>query len=130
MENPYVLPMSEVLLEDSKVIELLINYRNEKKVINVLHSQGMSYSVATKLVRENIYSAQAILNKKRILWMLAYLFFFSASMLLILYNFQVSDWDLFQFLDPDRMSWLFVGPGLLGYFCYAMNQRLKIKQYS
>ena len=128
MENPYALPKSHVLFEDPKVVELLINYRNQKKVLNMLLREGMSYDVATKLVHENNYPAQVILNKRRRLWKLGALIFHSASMLLLLQAFQASGWNLFQFLQPDRMCWLFMGPGLLGHFCYVMNQRFKIKQ--
>jgi len=85
MEDPYTTPITRVVTENEKVIELLVRFKHQMKVVNMLRQDGMEFSEAQSIVTQNVKSAQAILNKKNRFWQIAaWILIFSGTVLPII----------------------------------------------
>ena len=59
MENPYLTPKTRVCPQNERVIDLLVEYKHQMKVLNMLRQEGMAYDEARSVVAESVELAQA-----------------------------------------------------------------------
>lgn len=62
--NPFAAPKTRLVSEDEKVIELLLRFKNQMKVMNMLRAEGMTADEATAKVRANAEEAKRRLARK------------------------------------------------------------------
>jgi len=68
MANPYSTPETRITNEDDRVIELLVRFKHQMKVVNMLRQDGMEFSDAQATVGLNVKAAQAALDKMYRAW--------------------------------------------------------------
>lgn len=62
--NPFKAPKSRVLNDDDKVIELLLRFKNQMKVMNMLRAEGLTADEAKAKVESNAKVAKSMLAKR------------------------------------------------------------------
>ena len=78
-------PHSMVVEEDEKVIDLLVRFKHQMKVVNMLRQDGMEFDKAQRVVSQNVKTAQKILNKSNRHWFIfGWILIFSGTVLPII----------------------------------------------
>jgi len=83
MGNPYTSPETIVSNENIRVVELLVRYKYQLKVVNMLRAEGMDYEDARRLVSNNVQAAQSALDLDNRFWKIAAIIFLVLSMTLL-----------------------------------------------
>ena len=88
MENPYdspktyVKPIPKNHRVDPKIINQLILFKSQMRVISLLRQDGMEYEDAREIVEAHAGKAQAILDQKNLGWkIVAWLLLFTGTVL-------------------------------------------------
>lgn len=114
MDNPYNAPNSKVLTENEKVIDLLVRFKQQMKVVNMLRQEGMGYEEARSVVAENVKSAQKVLAKKNRFWKItAWLLIFSGTVLPVI-----------TYLGG-HLTFVSAAPLFGGLYCFRLCDKIK-----
>lgn len=114
MKNPYEAPKTRILTENEKVIELLVLFQHQMKVINMLRQDGMETDKARRIVSQHVKPAQAILNKKNRLWQIVAWILTITGVGLPILTFLAGSMTIFS-----------IAPFFAGLYCFRRCKKIK-----